>query len=216
MTKLQDRQTGTTYRELPELPEDVVVPDDASSLKFPSSIDRRTATGVRWMPWVAALIVIAMVGALVGTFVSRDSETEFTIRTRSSQLIQQSIDEALAEMEPAPAYVQVERAIEEALAERQAAAARPAYVIVQDYIDAALAERQAAAAEQTPAYLLVQQSIDQALAERQAAAVEQTPAYLLVQQSIDQALAERQASSVRQLSAYELVQQSIDEALAAR
>jgi hypothetical protein len=98
MSKLQEHPTTErTHEELPELPESVVVPDDISSLKFPTSIEhRRTATGVRWMPWVAALIVIAMVGALVGTFVVRDSGTETVIRARSYELVQQSIDEAPA------------------------------------------------------------------------------------------------------------------------
>lgn len=172
MTKLQERQTSKTHEVLPELPEGVVVPDDARSLKFPDSIEhRRTATGVRWMPWFAALIVIAMVGALVGVLAGRDGETEYTIRTRSSELIQQSTDEALAEQQAVrqlSAYEMVQQSIDEALAERQAFRQLSAYEMVQQSINEALAEQQAAASvRQLTAYELVQQSIDEALAERQ-------------------------------------------------
>ena len=58
--KLEEhKETGTTVEQLPELPEDVRVPDDISGLPpTPRPVDGR----VRWIRWLAAIVMVGLVG----------------------------------------------------------------------------------------------------------------------------------------------------------
>jgi hypothetical protein len=149
--------------ELPELPEGIRVPDDLSGLEHPDVVTPRRR--VRWMRWMAplAVVVLGVAGAMLyfGTRTTDEAET-----TSAYTLIQQSIDQALAEHQAdttTSAYTLIQQSIDQALAEHQADTTTSAYTLIQDSIDQALAEHQADTT--TSAYTLIQQSIDQALAE---------------------------------------------------
>jgi hypothetical protein len=212
---------------LPELPEDVVVPDDLSGLPGAARHHRP----VRWLWWTAALALTAA-GALVLALQVRDGG---------------------GDEYQTPAYVLEQQAIDEAIAERQAmTAATPSYVLVQRSIDEAIAERQmldlrAASAAyfeglerpyvpQMLAMDTVDEAVTHAIAERQyldaveayTTGIAQTPvpqtlALVTEQQAIDRAVAERQyADAVTtylegrypQTLSMMTVQDSIDQAVA--
>ena len=65
---VKDRETiQQAPVQLPELPEDVEVPDDLSGLELHDRIDRRrTAVGIRWLRWVVPILLLA-VGAVLLT-----------------------------------------------------------------------------------------------------------------------------------------------------
>ncbi len=75
--KLYERQkTEETLDRLPEMPEGVVVPDNISGLQPPTALEP-TARGVRWMRWLAAIIVLGAAGVLAAVlFTGGDNATE--------------------------------------------------------------------------------------------------------------------------------------------
>ena len=60
------------HEVLPELPADVTVPDDLSGLTHPDAEGRRPASGVRWMRWVAAMILVAAAAVTLGLLLRSD------------------------------------------------------------------------------------------------------------------------------------------------
>ncbi|MBT8239627.1 MAG: hypothetical protein KJN63_00195, partial [Acidimicrobiia bacterium] len=74
--KLLDR--GILHREhdLPELPDDVTIPDDLSGLEHREVADRRRpATAIRWMRWLPLFLLVA-VGAIVLSVESTGDDTQ--------------------------------------------------------------------------------------------------------------------------------------------
>lgn len=65
MKLFEHEETETTLEQLPELPHDVEVPDDISSIRHPTT--PRT-TGVRWIRWLAAVVVVGVIGVLGAMF----------------------------------------------------------------------------------------------------------------------------------------------------
>jgi hypothetical protein len=213
------------HEDLPELPEGVTVPDDISGLELVEGAEPTgRATRIRWLPWAGLAAVVVIGGLALVAVIRDDGGSEPMQATTSYQLVQQSIDEALARQQlPTSSYAAIQQSIDEALA-RQQATATTSYQLVQRSIDEALARQQATA---TMSYRLVQQSIDEALAAQQAAALGPnadlaadvtvgevppvTSSYAAIQQSIDEALARQQATAT---TSYRLVQQSIEDALA--
>lgn len=125
--KLFERHThreASTHRpeapeRLPELPEGVTVPDDLSGLEFPASLrPARPATGIRWMRWLPLLVVVLAAGALTTALLLRNGGSEPATEVSSYQLVQESIDAALAANRPAPeasAYQLIQESIDAAL-----------------------------------------------------------------------------------------------------
>lgn len=68
--KLEEhKETGATVEQLPELPEDVRVPDDISGLPpTPRPVDGR----VRWIRWLAAIVMVGLVGVAFFVIQSED------------------------------------------------------------------------------------------------------------------------------------------------
>ncbi len=63
-----------THEDLPELPHDVTIPDDVSGLTHPVTAGGgRAASGIRWMRWVPALLLVAACAAVVGLALRGDS-----------------------------------------------------------------------------------------------------------------------------------------------
>ncbi len=61
MKLVEHEETGTTLEQLPELPDDVRVPDDISGLPpTPRPVDVR----VRWIRWLAAFVMVGLVGVV--------------------------------------------------------------------------------------------------------------------------------------------------------
>ena len=72
--KLYDRpMIDKTLDRLPELPEGVEVPDDISGLQPPTTL-RPTGGAIRWMRWIAAIIVLGAVGLLAVLAINSDVE----------------------------------------------------------------------------------------------------------------------------------------------
>jgi len=125
MMKLFERFTvHETHPEveehLPELPEGVVVPDDLSGLEVPT----RRVTTVRWMRWVPVGIVLAGGGLVLALVLQSDGTTdEVAVQPSSIELVQESIDKALAEAQTGttaqqPSSIElVQESIDKALAE---------------------------------------------------------------------------------------------------
>ena len=95
MMKLFEHPTTHDTRELPELPHDVVVPDDISGLEVPEPEEPgRTGHQVRWLRWTVVVALVAVGAVLIGTLVRDDGTTTVT-QPSAYQLIQDSIDQAL-------------------------------------------------------------------------------------------------------------------------
>ncbi len=62
-------KTEETLDRLPELPEGVVVPDDISGLQPPTTL-KPAAGAVRWMRWLAAIVVLGAVGVLAAVLLT--------------------------------------------------------------------------------------------------------------------------------------------------
>ena len=62
-----------THKDLPELPDDVEVPDDIRGLTHPEA--HRHGAGVRWMRWLAIAIPL-MVGAIVLALLVRSDSSD--------------------------------------------------------------------------------------------------------------------------------------------
>ena len=72
MKLVEHEETGTTLEQLPELPQDVQVPDDISGLPAPPRpVDGR----VRWIRWMAVVVVVGLIGVL-GAMLLTGGETE--------------------------------------------------------------------------------------------------------------------------------------------
>lgn len=97
MMKLFERHDQETHETLPDVPEGVTVPDDLSGLD--TTDGHRGGTRVRWLRWAAPVALVAG-GALVAAVVINDNGTETTdVGTRNAtELVQQAIDDALAEL----------------------------------------------------------------------------------------------------------------------
>jgi hypothetical protein len=130
------------HEDLPELPEGVTVPDDISGLELVEGAEPTgRATRIRWLPW-AGLAAVVVIGGLALVAVIRDDGGSEPMQATSYQLVQQSIDEALARQQlPTSSYAAIQQSIDEALA-RQQATATTSYRLVQQSIEDALAELQ--------------------------------------------------------------------------
>jgi len=133
MRTFEHPNTREAPERLPESPErvdvlaeQVVVPDDLSGLELeePSRFGRGTRV-TRWLPWIAVFALLAGgVGiGLVTLFDSDETQTLDSDYTDAHVMIQESIDEALAERQaPASDFTKAQRmiqeSIDEALAER--------------------------------------------------------------------------------------------------
>jgi len=75
--KVLDR--GILHRDherLPELPDDVTIPDDLSGLELREAADRRRpATAIRWLRWLPLFLLVA-VGAIVLSVESTGDDTQ--------------------------------------------------------------------------------------------------------------------------------------------
>ena len=179
MMKLHDRQmTPVTTEHLPQMPAGVTVPDDISTIEHPASGEQGPpGHKVRWLFWVPVLLLVAATAVVVGLAL-RDDGNQTADTPSSYELVQESIDQALA-------------------AQQVATVDTPSsYELVQESIDQALAAQQVATVDTPSSYQLVQESIDQALAAQQVATVDTPSSYELVQESIDQALAAQAALAV--------------------
>jgi hypothetical protein len=73
MKLVEHDETGTTLEQLPELPDDIRVPDDISGLPpTPRPVDGR----VRWIRWLAAIVMVGLVGV---AFFLTQTEDIFTM-----------------------------------------------------------------------------------------------------------------------------------------
>jgi len=61
-----------TLDRLPDLPPDVEVPDDISGLQPPTTL-KPTAEGVRWMRWLAAVLLLGVAGVLTAALLRSDN-----------------------------------------------------------------------------------------------------------------------------------------------
>lgn len=77
------RDAGARHPEihevLPELPADVTIPDDISGLAHPATEGRRPASGVRWMRWVTAMILVAAGAVVLGLLLRSDDTSTPTL-----------------------------------------------------------------------------------------------------------------------------------------
>lgn len=80
--KTQERPRETLDR-LPELPHDVVVPDDVSGITHPPA-RRAVAGGVRWMRWLVALLVLAIGASATTYIVMQDDAIDYVDRSTGS------------------------------------------------------------------------------------------------------------------------------------
>lgn len=72
--KVQERPRETLDR-LPELPHDVVVPDDISGITHPPAV-RAVGGGTRWIRWLIALFVLIVVAAVTTVVVTGGEDTQ--------------------------------------------------------------------------------------------------------------------------------------------
>ncbi len=82
MSKLYEREPAQekvkdlpeTHEVLPELPADVTIPDDVSGITHPVTTDGgRAASGIRWMRWVPAVLLLVAGAVALGLFLRGDS-----------------------------------------------------------------------------------------------------------------------------------------------
>lgn len=75
ITREPPGRTPDAAPQLPELPGEVVVPDDLRDLHVPTAPRRRASTAVRWLRWVSLLAVVA-IGLVIAFVATRDGSTE--------------------------------------------------------------------------------------------------------------------------------------------
>ncbi len=69
-----------TNEVLPELPDDVTVPDDISGLTHPVTTGlRRPASGIRWMHWLPIVVFLAA-GVAIAAVVLQSDSTETVVQ----------------------------------------------------------------------------------------------------------------------------------------
>ena len=74
MKLFEQHETERAREQLPEMPPDVQVPDDISGLRRPTT-QRPTADRIRWIRWVAAIVLVGAVGGIAAMLLS-SSETD--------------------------------------------------------------------------------------------------------------------------------------------
>ena len=74
MKLFERHDTERTLDRLPELPPDVEVPDDISGLRHPTTL-RPSGRQVRWIRWVAAIVVLVAAGGVTAMLLS-SSDTD--------------------------------------------------------------------------------------------------------------------------------------------
>ena len=73
------KQLPDPHEVLPRLPDDVTVPDDARELTEPARKGgRRPASGIRWMRWIPAVILL-VAGAVAAAVFLRSDSTETVV-----------------------------------------------------------------------------------------------------------------------------------------
>ena len=75
MKLFERRHAEETIDRLPELPAGVEVPDDISGLEPPTTL-RRPTGGVRWMRWLAAILLLGAAGGVSAAILSGDDAVE--------------------------------------------------------------------------------------------------------------------------------------------
>ena len=75
MKLFEHQETERTLERLPEMPPDVEVPDDISGLRRETTL-RPTAGRVRWIRWIAAIVVLGAVGGLAAMILTSDDTAE--------------------------------------------------------------------------------------------------------------------------------------------
>jgi hypothetical protein len=123
MMKLYEHPTTHDTKERPKLPPGVVVPDDISGLEAPEARQPGHGRQVRWLRWMAVVVLLAVGAVVIGTLVRDDSTT--TVETPSAQqLIQDQIDQALLDnqtttVQTPSAYQLIQDSIDQALLDNQ-------------------------------------------------------------------------------------------------
>ncbi|HEY5662941.1 MAG TPA: hypothetical protein VIS05_02770 [Ilumatobacter sp.] len=75
MKLFEPLETDQTVDLLPELPPEVEVPDDLSGIHPPQDL-RPTTGGVRWMRWLAAVVLLAAAGVVTTVIVMNSDEAD--------------------------------------------------------------------------------------------------------------------------------------------
>jgi hypothetical protein len=74
--KLYDRpRIDREHDELPKLPEGVEVPDDISGFHPPTTL-KATGGGIRWMRWLAVILVLGAVGVVAALTIGSDNAVD--------------------------------------------------------------------------------------------------------------------------------------------
>ncbi len=135
-----EERVPEVHEDLPELPEGITVPDDISGLELTTGgAPGGRTTSIRWLPWTGLAALLAIGGVALALVLANDDGGTET-RATSSVLVQESVDEALAQR------VAVDRGPNADLAPELMAASVPetratSSLLVQEAIDQALAER---------------------------------------------------------------------------
>jgi hypothetical protein len=75
MKLFEHPETEKTLDRLPGLPPGVEVPDDISGIEPPTTL-KPTAGGIRWMRWLAAIVLLGAAGVVTAVLVRSDDATE--------------------------------------------------------------------------------------------------------------------------------------------
>ena len=100
--KVKDRETiHQAPAQLPELPDDVEVPDDLSGLELHERIDRRRpAAGIRWLRWVVPILLLVVGAVLLTGDFGDDSSVPWAVDEGPGS---HSLDGAVATLTHVPA-----------------------------------------------------------------------------------------------------------------
>ena len=75
MKLFEHQETEKTLDRLPDLPPGVEVPDDISGIHPPTTL-KPTTGGVRWMRWLAAVVLLAGAGVLTAVLLRSDNSDQ--------------------------------------------------------------------------------------------------------------------------------------------
>ena len=75
MKLFERHDTKETLDRLPEMPPGVEVPDDISGL-HPPATEQPTSGGVRWMRWLAAILLLGAAGVVAAVVLTSGDETD--------------------------------------------------------------------------------------------------------------------------------------------